>query len=124
MPQDRNTGAAANDWGHAMAQKVATYLGASIIGNKTSNEANWKGKPISIKSAKIRNTLIGVILPILGRVQSVVAALQESDGTFALFEVTSEWYSDNMRIPANKPNIGMVSCDLIRSNGKALGIMK
>jgi len=124
MPQDHTSGAAANAWGHAMAQKVANHLGATLVGNKNSNEANWKGKSISIKSAKYGNTLIGVTLPILNRVQSVVAALQESHGTFSLFEVSSSWYSNQMRVPPNKPNIGMVRCDLIRSTGKALGVMK
>ncbi len=124
MPQDQISGAAANAWGHVMAQKVAKHLVATLVGNKNSNEANWKGKSISIKSARNYNTLIGVTLPILNRIQSVVAALQESDGTFSLFEVSSSWYKNQMRVPIKKPNIGMVRCDLIRANGKLLGQMK
>ncbi len=124
MPQDRVTGVEANIWGHVMAQKTAKHLGATLIGEKNSNEANWKGKLISIKSARNRNTLIGVTLPTLNRVQSIVASLQEPDGNFSLFEVSSSWYSNQMRVPNNKPNIGMVRCDLIRSNGKPLGQMK
>jgi hypothetical protein len=120
MPQDNISGAAANNWGHAMAQQVSKHLGASLSNNKNSNEAIWNDKKICIKSARQDNTLIGVTLAMLSRIDSIIAVIQNADGKYSIFEVSSTWYSSEMRIPHNQPRIGMVHCAKIRNLGRII----
>lgn len=121
MPQDQISGAKANAEGHARAQKVAKHIGATMINPGISNEATWSGKNICIKSARQGNTLIGVTSAMLGHIGSVVAALQEPNGKYSIFEVSSTWFNSQMRTPAKWPNIGFVQCAKIRNSGKMIG---
>ena len=123
MPQNQISGAKANAEGHARAQKVAKYLGAKLINPGISNEATWNGKNICIKSARQGNTLIGVTSAMLSHIESVVVALQEPDGKYSIFEVSSTWFNSQMKIPAKWPNIGFVQCAKIRRNGSMIGSM-
>ena len=121
MPQDQISGATANTAGYTRAKRVAKYLGAVLTNPGKSNEATWNGKSICIKSARHGNTLIGVTLAMLSHVQSVVAAIQEPNGKFTIFEVPSTWFSNEMRVPANWANIGFVQCAKIRNAGVLIG---
>ena len=50
MPQDRETGVTAVEYGLATARKIAKVIGATKIGNPRSNEYELNGKRIVIKS--------------------------------------------------------------------------
>jgi hypothetical protein len=60
MPQDRETGAAGNEYGHETAQELAEKIGATGLG-KTSNECRLGGQRIVIKSARVGTNSVGVI---------------------------------------------------------------
>ena len=51
MPQNRNTGVAANLWGRQTARRIMAAIGARPV-NGNSNECLWKGRRFVIKSAK------------------------------------------------------------------------
>ena len=89
MPQDRESGRKAAIFGHEMAKKVAAHLRTELLPGP-SNNAVWNGKKVNIKSAKLRNTKIGATLNNLAWADSIIAAIQEDETGFALYEVTSD----------------------------------
>lgn len=114
MPQDRETGKRAMLFGHSMAKIIAAHLGANLVEPSRSNKAIWNNRKIVIKSAKLGNSQIGVTLNILDWANSIIAAIQENNTYFTLYEVTSDWYRHRMRL-SRQPNVMMVrSTDIIR----------
>lgn len=126
MGQDRESGEAANEYGHAMAARVARFLGASVI-SKISNEAVLDSERIVIKSAHRRTPQIGLSAATLGRVQSIIAALENEEGGYTLYRLDPQWYRSHM-IPSRSKSpsaqkVMMVSCRDIRMVGKIIGKM-
>ncbi len=119
MTQDRETGATGNEFGHATAQRIATIIGAEMLG-KASNEATLDGRRIVIKCASPGTTSVGVLYPMLDRIDAVVGAFQRPDGSFDLFEMTPELYRrlarDSQSRNANG-RVGLVSRQAFRSHG-------
>jgi len=126
MSQDRESGRIANEYGHTMAAKVANFLGTELL-SKASNEAILGGERIAIKCAHRKTPEIGVSLKMLERVQSIMAALEDKDGTYALYQVDTGWYQMQMTPSRSKSssaqNVMMVSCKAIRTIGRAIGRM-
>ena len=121
MPQDRESGRKAAIFGHEMAKKVAAHLRTELLPGP-SNNAVWNGKKVNIKSAKLRNTKIGATLNNLAWADSIIAAIQEDETGFALYEVTSDWFKREMR-PSRQPYTMMVGCAAIGKVGKKIGYM-
>lgn len=126
MGQDRESGRAANDYGHAMAAKVAHFLGTELL-SKSSNESVWAGKRIAIKCAHRKTPQIGLSLAMLGRVQNIIAALEDKDSGYTLYQLDPRWYRAAM-VPSrsNSPSaqtVMMVSCKEIRTVGQVTGRM-
>ncbi len=70
MPQDRDTGAAGNEYGHETALRVAEKVGASGLG-KASNECRIDGKRIVIKCARAGTASVGVTYKMLDRLDGI-----------------------------------------------------
>ena len=107
-------------FGHSMAKKVADYLGAKLIEPGKSNKATWNNRKIVIKSASLGNSQIGVTTDVLNWADAIVAAIQDEDSKFTLYDVSSSWYRSEMK-PSRQPHVKMVRTSAIRSTGKKLG---
>lgn len=126
MGQDMESGRAANEYGHAMAAKIANFLGAELL-SKSSNESILDGERIAIKCAHQKTPQIGLSLAMLGRVRDIVAALEDQDGGYTLYRVDPQWYRAAM-VPSrsNSPSawtVMMVFCRDIRAAGQTIGKM-
>lgn len=123
MPQDRDSGDRARKWGYYMAQKVANYLGASLINPKRSNEATWENRRILIKSAHYGDPEIGATPATLDRVDAIIAALQDQDKGYTIYEVVPAWFRQEMK-PSRSPrasHVMMVRCARVCEAGKVRG---
>ncbi len=71
-----------------------------------------------IQQAISFNVLLGVSLCMLGRIQGIIAALKNRDGSFSLYRVDLNWYRSQMVSSRSKASsatkIMMVSCRAIR----------
>lgn len=125
MPQDRETGDRARKWGYCMAQEVANHLGATLINPKRSNEAIWKNRRILIKSAHCGVSQIGATPATLNRIDAIIAALQDKDRDYTLYEVTPDWFRQEMKPSRSSgaSHLMMVQCAKVRKDGKKLGRM-
>lgn len=126
MPQDKASGRAAVKYGHDMAKRVAKFLGASLL-SESSNEATLGNEHIVIKSARQRTPAIGLSRAMLKRVQTIVTALQNSNGTYTLYRLDPKWYVRYMvHSRSGSPSaqkVMMVQCKIIRTEGHVIGIM-
>jgi len=124
--QDRESGRAANDYGHAMAVKVAHFLGTELL-YKSSNEAVWAGKRIVIKCDHRKTPQIGLSLAMLGRVQYIIDAFEDKNCGYNLYQLGPQWYRAAMGPSrSNSPSaqtVMMVSCKEIRTVGQVIGRM-
>ena len=125
MPQDRESGDRARRWGYQNAQNVAAHIGATIINPRRSNEAMWNNRRILIKSAHYGDPEIGATLVTINRIDSIVAALQDQDNVFSLYEITPSWFQQNMRQSRSSgaQHVMMVRCSDVRVAGRLLGMM-
>ena len=123
MPQDRESGNKARRWGYENARNVAAHLGATLINPGRSNEATWNNRRILIKSAHYGDPQIGATIATLNRISAVIAALQDKDRDYSLYEVPSTWFLQHMS-PSRSPkasHVMMVRCVKIREPDNVLG---
>jgi len=123
MPQDRESGDRARKWGYENAQNVAAHLGATLINPGRSNEATWNNRRILIKSVHYGDPEIGATPATLNRVDTIIAALQDRDGLYTIYEVSASWFNQEMsqsRSP-KASHVMMVRCVRIRETGRVLG---
>ena len=121
MPQNRETGRAAARFGRESFERVVEHLQAEAVAGR-SNNASWDGKRINVKSARLGNTKIGATLNNLAWADSIIAAIQENNEYFGLYEVTSDWFRAQMR-PSRQPHTMMVECAQIERFGTRIGYM-
>jgi hypothetical protein len=119
MLQDTESGREAVRFSREMYRKVAEYLGAKLVPGK-SNNAIWNDKKINIKSAHLENTKIAATENNLAWAHSIIAAIQEDNQHYGVYEVTSDWFKKEMR-PSRQPYNMMVECAKIKRFGKRVG---
>lgn len=107
MPQDRDTGARANEYGHETARLIAKKLGAVSV-SKQSNEFAYEGRLVTIRCAKRTTSDVGVRFNMLDRVDSVIGAFEGGDGSYDLYEMTPSLYRLEMRDSKNEGKVGLV----------------
>src|SRR5690242_4414571 len=96
MPQDRDSGAQAAEWGKATARQIAVRLGATNLRDR-SNECTLNGRPVTIKCAAPKTIYVGVTYLTLKRIEAVVGAFQADDGSFDLWEMAAADFTRMMR---------------------------
>lgn len=117
--QDRDSGQAANQWGRTMAKRVAKVLGGQPLSSRT-NEMNYEGGVWVVKSAHYKTIYIGVPVALLDRVAGIIAVLEEHNGDFSLYQITSDWFRAHMRpSPAHEGRVMMGICSEIRNEFQA-----
>jgi hypothetical protein len=124
MAQDRDTGAAANEFGRETAPRIARMIGATMLGS-TSNEATLDGKRVVIKCARQRTTSIGVTYLMLDNLDQVIGAFEQGDGSFTLYALPASRFRAEMRESqsrgASAGKVGLVSRKVSEASGDSLG---
>lgn len=117
MPQDAESGARANEYGHEVARKIAARIGAISV-SETSNEFAHEGRLLTIRCAHEATTAVGVTYNMLGRVDAVVAAFEAADGGYVLYEMSPALYKLRMRDSKGEGKVGLVTKRDFRELGK------
>jgi sporulation protein YlmC with PRC-barrel domain len=127
MPQDRVSGAEANIYGRETARKIAIAIGAISI-SETSNEFELDGRKITIRCARKDNNQFGVPYQILERVNTVIGAVEQKDGDYKLYEISSDKFKENMRpTKSTGPSagrVGIVGKSVFINEGKFIRTVK
>lgn len=122
MPQDRESGAAGNDFGHKTAPKIAAALGATMIG-RGSNEATWRTQRVVIKCARPATKSVGVTHTMLDRLDAILAAFQRTDGQFDVCEMSPTVFRREMR-PSRSTGaagrVGVVTRRAFQEHGRSV----
>ena len=123
MPQNRESGARANEYGRVTARKIAATIGA-ISTSQTSNEFELGGKKITIRCARSTTTNFGVPFKMLDRVDSIFGAIEQENGTYEIYELSMKTFAENMRDTRSKGpsagKVGLVNRSLFISQGRYL----
>ena len=124
MPQDRETGQAANIFGFQTARRIAQKIGATSISSH-SNEFLYNGQVVAIKCARHKTTSVGVTYAMLNRIEGVIGAFQIDLRDYDLFQLNSHQFRSNMRESQSqgpsKGLVGLVSRSIFREIGQYLG---
>ena len=124
MPQDRNSGAAANQWGRETARRIASQIGAATQSH-ASNEALLNGQKVVIKCAAPATDSIGVTYKMLEQLDAVIGALQLDDCSFELWSLSPKKFESAMRETRSRgPSAGKVAVvrrGVFISHGTPLG---
>jgi len=120
MPQNRDSGRRANEFGHRMAAIVAQNIGAQKL-NHTGNEFRWNGKSITVRSAHRGNGYVGVLYSMLERVDLVLAALEtDTPDEFQVWELDSATYLHDAKPQVKNPFIAQTSTRTFHEKGKLI----
>lgn len=122
MAQNRETGAAANQFGKDTARQIAQQLKLKLL-SKKSNEVIYKGERTVIKSAHLGNGYIGVTLKTLERIDLIIAAFENSDGDFDLYALDAKTFRNNIRI-GHHEHIGLVRKKVFFEDGSVIRSLK
>jgi len=123
MPQNRESGARANEYGRITARKIAATLGA-ISSSQTSNEFELDGRKITIRCARYTTTNFGMTFKMLERVDSIFGAIEQENGTYEIYELSPKVFAENMRDTRSQGpsagKVGLVNRSLFVSQGRYL----
>jgi hypothetical protein len=123
MPQDRESGAAGNAFGHETAPKIAAALGATMLGSG-SNEATLNGVPVVIKCAGKGTSIVGVVYDMLDRIELVLAAFQHKDGSFDVYSLPASEYAKHTRDSGVDGRVGLVTKRVFVELGKRIKVVR
>jgi len=125
MPQNRDSGNRARRWGYENAHKVAQHLGATLVNPTRSNEAIWDHRRILVVSAHHGTPSVSVTIATLDRIDAIVAALEDEDSRFTLYEISPLWFRQHMRQSRSSggSHIMMVKSAEVRTAGRIIGRM-
>lgn len=96
MPQDRDSGTAAQRWGLAMGKRLAHLLGAKQL-RRGSNEVLWNGRTAVIKSCRATNSSFGITAAMLPRLNCALVGIEEEGGGFTVHELPIAAFTTGMR---------------------------
>ena len=123
MPQNRESGAQANEYGRVTARKIADAIGA-IPTSQTSNEFELDGRKITIRCARPTTTNFGVSFKMLERVESILGAIEQDNGTYKMYELSPKEFAENMRDTRSKGpsagKVGLLNRSLFLNQGRYL----
>jgi hypothetical protein len=109
MPQGRESGARAVEYGLQTASRIAKELGGIKIGKTRSNEYEINKRKVVIKCARIATNSVGVSYQMLDRVAAVLGSFEKENGTYDIYELRPKFFCENMRPTRSKgPSAGRV----------------
>lgn len=108
MPQDRESGAEANRFGRESGETIIAALGAKKV-KAGSNECIFRGRRVSLHCAHKGTNSVGVTKLCLRRLDAVLAALEQEDGSFHVLELPAAQYAKHSRPTRSRgPSAGRV----------------
>lgn len=123
MPQDRESGAAANRYGRETALKIMKKLGTKQI-SSMSNECVLGGRRVVIKCSRKHTKCIGASYLMLKRLDAVIGAFETEDDMYNLFELNPKVFVNNMRPTRSKGpsagKVGLVTQSIFEAKGEFL----
>jgi hypothetical protein len=124
MPQNQQSGAAANSWGRECAKSIAQAIGAQMI-DENSNEAILNGEHVGIHCAGKRTKSIGASTQMLAHIVAVLGAFEQDEGAFDVYRLPSGTFQSRMRPTASHGpshgRVGIVSRKDFEEEGDFLG---
>lgn len=120
MPQDRESGARADKYGRETAKKIAERISAISI-SETSNEFLHKNRKITIRCAHNKTNDIGVSYKMLERIDAVIAAFEQDNEEYKLYEISPQSFKQYMRETKSKGasagKVGLVRKNVFMNEG-------
>jgi len=127
MPQDRESGERADKYGRETAKKIAERISATSI-SETSNEFLHKNRKITIRCARNKTHDIGVSYKMLERIDAVIAALEQDNEEYKLYEISPQSFKQHMRETKSKGasagKVGLVRKNVFMNEGKLISTIK
>jgi hypothetical protein len=103
MPQNRETGRAANRFGHHIARIIAKKMGLEFIGHRSSNKCKGPKGICLIKSART-SSYIGVLKSMLPALDMIYAAIKVDEEIYQVFEISRSVFEKFMFEPTAERN--------------------
>lgn len=96
MPQNRESGARANEYGRECGKKIMDAIGAKSV-KRGSNECELNGELLSVHCARKTTDSVGVTHKALDRIAAVLGAFEQDDGSYLVWRLTAEQYKAVMK---------------------------
>ena len=126
MPQDREGGTEANRFGREYGEKIIAALGAKKV-KAGSNECILDGKRVSLHCAHKNTKSVGVTKLCLRRLEAVLAALEQEDGSFRVLQLPADQYAKHSRPTSSRgPSAGrvvLVRTAIFQDHGKLVKVI-
>ena len=95
MPQDKESGAKANQYGLDCGKRIMSAIGASNT-KPGSNECSLNGELLSVHCAHKDTDSIGVTYKALEKISAVLGAFEQEDGSYVVWKMPKARYEDLM----------------------------
>jgi hypothetical protein len=89
MPQDKESGAEASQFGHECGERIANALGTRLRSG-ASNECEVNGERVVIKCARKDTTKVGVSYNMLTKLDAVLGAFEEPNGSYRVLRLPAQ----------------------------------
>jgi hypothetical protein len=124
MPQDKKSGGEAAKFGLSAAAAIGEKIGAKKL-KPNSNEFEWDGKRVTIRTARQGNNQVGVLYDMLKRVQSVIGAFEIAPNEFELLSLSPAIFQTQMRDSnTGKGRVGLVRKKVFAEKGNFVANIK
>jgi len=124
MPQNRDSGAEGNRYGREFGKRVATALGAKKV-SSGSNECDFNGERIVIHCARMKTGTVGVTRRMVEKLQAVLGAFEQVDGSYRVYRLPMQSYRDHMKpsrsLGRSAGNVFLVDRKVFEEHGSQLG---
>lgn len=128
MPQGKESGARAAEYGLQTAREIAQILGGRKVGTKRSNEYEIEKRAIVIKCARIRTNSVGVSYQMLKRVTAILGCFEVEENVYDIYEMKPRIYSRHMTptrsTGSSKGHVGIVRKSVFLDKGNFLQRIK
>ena len=127
MPQDKESGAKAFQYGFETARMIGERIGVVPTSN-TSNEFWYNDRPVAIRCARKQTTSVGMSYKMLESVESIIGAFEQDNGRCELYVITPTQYRDNMTETKSKGDsagkVGKVNRSYFIKEGVFIGTVE
>lgn len=111
MPQDRESGAKASQYGHDCGKKIMEAIGAKNV-KAGSNECLLGSELLSVHCARKHTDRVGVTYKALDRIVAVLGAFEQEDGKYIIWRLSKHQFEELMigtkSLGPSRGRVGMV----------------
>jgi hypothetical protein len=111
MPQDRESGAKASQYGRDCGKKIMEAIGAKRV-KAGSNECSLGSELLSVHCARKHTDRVGVTYKALERIAAVLGAFEQEDGSYIIWRLSKHQFEERMigtrSLGPSKGRVGMV----------------